>query len=250
MKPRVAFFDFASCEGCQLQVVNLEVEMLDVLAAIDIVNFREAISERSDDYDIAFIEGSVTRDSDIPRLKKIRETAKVLVAMGACAATGGVNYIKNFKPSLDWCKAEVYGKDKDMPHLETGRTYAIDELVKVDFYIYGCPIHKDELVKVVKALLLGKLPEIPNYPVCVECKRNENVCVFELGQFCLGPVTRAGCGAWCTTNGHYCYGCRGLMPDPNVNAATEVLQKYGLTLEQAIGRFQTFVGKGNAEVRS
>jgi len=249
MKPRVAFFDFASCEGCQLQIVNLEVEMLDVLAAVDIVNFREAISERSDDYQIAFIEGSITRESDIPRLKAIRERADVLVALGACACTGGVNYGKNFKP-LEWCKEVVYGAAKDMPHLETAAARPIDAVVPVDLKIHGCPIRKEEFVRVLEALLMGRKPEVPNYPMCVECKRNENECVFDNGQFCLGPVTRAGCNAWCPSNGHYCYGCRGLVDHPNVNAEIGVLERYGLTLDQALGRYKTFVGSGNADVQA
>lgn len=243
MKPKIAFFDFASCEGCQLQVVNLEAEMLDVIGAVDIVQFREAMTEKSDDYAIAFVEGSITREKDIPRLKKIREQAAVLVALGACATIGGVNCLKNFKP-LEEVRSYVYGDKAGW--YETFAARPIDAVVPVDYYIYGCPIHKDDFVRTVKALLLGNKPEVPTYPICVECKRAGNVCVFELGQTCLGPVTRAGCGAWCTSNREGCAGCRGLVPDPNTNAEKEVLKKYGLSLEQAVGQFRIFLG--NAEV--
>ncbi len=239
MKPKIAFFDFASCEGCQLQVVNLEAEMVDLLGAVDIVQFREALTEKSDDYAIAFVEGSITREKDIPRLKKIREQAAVLVALGACATIGGVNCLKNFQP-LDDVKKYVYG-DKSGWY-ETFAARPIDAVVPVDYYIHGCPMHKEEFLKVVKSLLLGKKPEIPTYPVCVECKRAGNVCVFELGMKCMGPVTRAGCGAWCPTYQDNCVGCRGLIPDPNTNAEKEVLQKHGLTVEQAIGQFRIFLG--------
>lgn len=239
MKPKVAFFDFACCEGCQLQVVNLEEELPDVLNAVEIVQFREAMTEKSDDYAIAFVEGSITREKDIPRLKRIREQAKVLVALGACATIGGVNCLKNFQP-LEEVRKYVYGDKADW--YETFAARPIDAVVPVDYYIHGCPIHKAEFVKVVKALLVGKKPEIPNYPVCVECKRAGNVCVFELGMTCLGPVTRAGCGAWCPTYRDNCVGCRGLVPDPNTNAEKEVLQKYGLTVDQAIGSFRIFLG--------
>lgn len=239
MKPKVAFFDFACCEGCQLQVVNLEEELPDVLNAVEIVQFREAMTEKSDDYAIAFVEGSITREKDIPRLKRIREQAKVLVALGACATIGGVNCLKNYHP-LDEVRKYVYGDKADW--YETFAARPIDAVVPVDYYIHGCPIHKAEFVKVVKALLVGKKPEIPNYPVCVECKRAGNVCVFELGMTCLGPVTRAGCGAWCPTYRDNCVGCRGLVPDPNTNAEKEVLQKYGLTVDQAIGSFRIFLG--------
>jgi sulfhydrogenase subunit delta len=239
MKPKIAFFDFACCEGCQLQVVNLETEMLDVIGAVDIVQFREAMTEKTDDYAIAFVEGSITREKDIPRLKKIREQAAVLVALGACATIGGVNCLKNFQP-LDNVRKYVYGDKADW--YETFAARPIDAVVPVDYYIHGCPIHKDEFVKVTKALLMGKKPEIPSYPVCVECKKAGNVCVFELGIKCLGPVTRAGCGAWCPSYRDNCIGCRGLVPDPNANAEKEVLQKYGLTVEQAIGQFRIFLG--------
>lgn len=239
MKPKIAFFDFASCEGCQLQVVNLEEEMLDVVGVVDIVQFREAMTEKTDDYAIAFVEGSITREKDIPRLKKIREQAAVLVALGACACIGGVNCLKNFQP-LPEVRKYVYGDKADW--YETFAARPIDAVVPVDYYIHGCPIHKEEFLKVVKSLLLGKKPEIPTYPVCVECKRVGNVCVFELGMTCLGPVTRAGCGAWCPTYRDNCVGCRGLIPDPNTHAEKGVLEKYGLTVEQAIGQFRIFLG--------
>jgi coenzyme F420-reducing hydrogenase gamma subunit len=239
MKPKIAFFDFASCEGCQLQVVNLEAEMVDLLGAVDIVQFREAMTEKSDDYAIAFVEGSITREKDIPRLKKIREQAAILVALGACASIGGVNCLKNFQP-LEEVRKYVYGDKAGW--YETFPARPIDAVVPVDYYIHGCPIHKEEFLKVAKSLLLGKKPEIPTYPVCVECKRAGNVCVFELGMTCLGPVTRAGCGAWCPTYQDGCVGCRGLIPDPNTNAEKDVLKKYGLTVEQAIGQFRIFLG--------
>jgi sulfhydrogenase subunit delta len=239
MKPKIAFFDFACCEGCQLQVVNLEVEMVDLLGAVDIVQFREAMTEKSEDYAIAFVEGSITRQKDIPRLKRIREQASILVALGACATIGGVNCLKNFQP-LDEVRNYVYGDKAGW--YETFAARPVDAVVPVDYYIHGCPIHKEEFLKVVKSLLLGKKPEIPAYPVCVECKRAGNICVFELGLTCLGPVTRAGCGAWCPTYRDNCVGCRGLVPDPNTNAEKEVLKKYGLTVDQAIGQFRMFLG--------
>jgi coenzyme F420-reducing hydrogenase gamma subunit len=115
-------------------------------------------------------------------------------------------------------------------------------VIPVDYYIRGCPIHKGEFLKVTKALLLGKKPEIPNYPVCVECKLAGNVCVFEKGMFCLGPVTRAGCTAWCPSNGNACEGCRGLVDDPNTNSEKDILRKYGLSVEEALGKFRLFDG--------
>lgn len=237
MKPKVAFFDFTSCEGCQLDALNLEAEVLDLLNAVDIVNFREAMTERADDYGIAFVEGSISRESEIPRLQQIRNQAKVLVALGACACIGGVNCLKNHLPMEEALRI-VY-KDS-AKYYNTIPARPIDAVVPVDFYVRGCPINTAELLKVIKALLLGKKPEIPGYPVCVECKMAGNVCVFEKGMTCLGPVIRAGCNAICVTSGRYCWGCRGLVDDPNIDSEKEILQKHGLTVEQAIERFKIY----------
>ena len=240
MKPRVAFFDFAGCEGDQLQVVNLEEQLLDLLEQVDIVSFREASSAHSDEYDIAFVEGSITRRSDEDRLKEIRKNARLLVAIGACATIGGINAIKNIH-DLDEVKRYVYGDDAR--HFETYHTRPVDAVVKVDACVHGCPIDRDEFLQVVKALLLGKKPDMPNYPVCVECKKAENVCTFEKGQFCMGPVTRAGCGAACITEGSVCWGCRGLVDEPNTDAQMDVLEKYGLDLTDVISKFQLYTAR-------
>jgi coenzyme F420-reducing hydrogenase gamma subunit len=238
MKPRVAFFDFTSCEGCQLEAINLTgEELLDLVSAVDIVNFREAMTEREDNYDIAFVEGSVTRESEIPRLQKIRNQAKILVAFGACACIGGVNCLKNHL-SMDEVKEIVYGKDAK--YYDTIPARPINAVVPVDYYVRGCPPQTAELLKVVKALLLGKKPDIPNHPVCVECKMADNVCVFERAMTCLGPVTRAGCGAICVTSGRFCWGCRGLVDEPNTDSEKSILQKYGLTVDQAVEKFKVY----------
>ena len=237
MKPRVAFFDFAGCEGDQLQVINLEEQLLDLLGQVDIVEFREASSAHSDNYDIAFIEGSITRASDEEHLKEIRENATYIVAIGACATIGGINMMKNLH-DLEEVKRYVYGDDAGQ--IETYPTRPIDAVVKVDAYVHGCPIDRNEFLQIVKAMLLGKKPEIANYPVCVECKAAENVCVFEKGQFCLAPVTRAGCGACCVTEGAICWGCRGFVDNPNADAAKDVLSKYGLELDEVMNKFSLY----------
>ena len=237
MKPRVAFFDFASCEGCQLQIANLEEEILDLISIVDVVSFREVMKEHSDKYDIAFIEGSIMRPIDAERLRKIRSNAKILIALGACATSGGINKIRNQWPAEE-VKKEVYGDAdiEDNEFFDAFQTKAVNEVVPVDCYIYGCPIDRDEFKHVVTALALGKKPEIPNYPVCVECKKNENVCLFELGKFCLGPITRAGCNAICPTNGSACDGCRGILKKPQVECIIEVLKRYDLTYEEMKSR--------------
>jgi coenzyme F420-reducing hydrogenase gamma subunit len=229
-KPRVAIFDFACCEGCQLQIVNMEDELLDLLEIVEPVTWREAMTEESEDFDIALIEGSITRPQDEERLKKIREKADVLVALGACATIGGVNRIKN-NFDLDEVKEYVYGVASEMPHLETARTKAAHEVVDVEYKVHQCPMNKDEFAYIIRCLALGKEPKVPDYPVCVECKANGTVCRWEYGEVCLGVVTRAGCGAPCPSNGLWCFGCRGLAPDNNVPAAQEIMDDYGLTVE-------------------
>jgi len=238
MEPKVAFFDFTSCEGCQLDALNLTgEEAVALLNAVDIVNFREVKTERADNYDIAFIEGSITRESEIPRLQKIRAQAKVLIALGTCASIGGINCLKNHLPMEEALKI-VYGKDAR--YYNTIPARPINAVIPVDYYIRGCPPVTTEIIKVIKALLLGKKPDIPNYPVCVECKMAGNVCVFERGMTCLGPVTRAGCGAICITSGRHCWGCRGLVEDPNIDSEKEILKKYGLTVEKVIEKFKIY----------
>lgn len=237
MKPKVAFFDFTSCEGCQLDALNLEAEVLDLIAAVDIVNFREVKTERDDNYDIAFIEGSISRESEIPRLKKIREQAKVVVAFGACACIGGVNCLKNHLTMAEAMRI-VYGDDAR--YYDTIPARPLDAVIPVDFYVRGCPINTGELLKVVKALLVGKKPEIPGYPVCVECKMAGNICAFERGMTCLGPVIRAGCNAVCVTGGRFCWGCRGLVDEPNRDSEKEILSKNGLTAGQVVERFKIY----------
>jgi len=238
MKPKVAFSDFTSCEGCQLDALNLTgEELISLLNAVDIVNFREVMTERADNYDIAFVEGSITRESEIPRLQNIRDHAKVVVALGACACIGGVNCLKNHLP-VDEALRIVYGEDAR--YYDTVPARPIDALIHVDYYVRGCPAITAELLKVVKALLLSKKPEIPNYPVCTECKMAGNVCVFERGMTCLGPVIRAGCGAICVTSGRHCWGCRGLVDDPNLDSEKDILQKYGLTVEQVVEKFKIY----------
>lgn len=237
MKPKVAFFDFTCCEGCQLDSLNLEAEVLDLINAVDIVNFREVKTEREDNYDIAFIEGSISRESEIPRLRKIREQAKILVALGACACIGGVNCLKNHL-SMDEALSIVYGKDAKL--YDTIPARPIYAVVPVDYYVRGCPINTNELLKVIKALLLGKKPEIPNYPVCTECKLAGNICAFEKGMTCLGPVIRAGCNAICVTSGRFCWGCRGTVDEPNMDSEKDILKKYGLTVEQVVDKFKIY----------
>jgi len=237
-RPKVAFFDFSSCEGCQLQILNDEATLLDFISLIEIVNFREAMTEKSDNYEIAFIEGSITRDDEMARLKKIRKNAKVLVALGSCACFGGVNQLKNRFKDLDWVKKEVYGEHP----IDTGPVKAIADIVTVDLMIYGCPIKKEEFEKIVLHIALGKSIVIPKYPVCMECKANENVCLFDIGEPCLGPITRAGCNSWCPSNRAGCWGCRGPADDANIEQMQKIMREHDFSEETIMDRVGCFGG--------
>ncbi|MFQ5736529.1 MAG: NADH:ubiquinone oxidoreductase [Thermodesulfobacteriota bacterium] len=243
-KPNVAFFSFTCCEGCQLTVLSCERELPDILSLINIVNFREAMSARSDDYDIAFVEGSISRRHEIAKLRKIRKRAKVVVALGACSATGGLNCLKNRFP-MEEVKELVYGKEAaGHEAFDTMPVKAIDAFIKVDHYIHGCPITRQEFLGVFTDLLLGKRPPVNNNPVCVDCKLAGNICVFEKGRSCLGPVTRGGCEAVCVTYGGVCWGCRGLVDNPNTRAHEDTLKSYGLTAQAVIRKFDLYGGCG------
>jgi len=239
-KPKVAFFDFACCEGCQLQIANLEENVVGLTQLVDVVEFREVMTGHAQEYDIAIIEGSITRKKDEERIKDIRNRAKLLVAYGSCAVSGGINRLKNNWDSMDDVRKEVYSENASMPHLDTYPTKAISEVVKVDLMIPGCPINRDEFVRIVKELILGRIPKLPNYPVCVECKFKENVCLFDLGDTCLGPLARAGCGAICPSNGVTCDACRGTVDNPNKDAMHEILKKYNYTVEQIKSKINIF----------
>lgn len=210
-----------------MQVANMGEALLDVLSRVEVVNFREVISERSDVYDVAIVEGSITTAHDIERIKQIRERASVLIAYGSCATIGGINGMKN-NFSLDDIRGYVYG-DK-AHHFETIPTRALHQVVTVDYYVHGCPVYIPEFVEVLTCVLSGIPYKVPDTAVCAECKLNENVCMFERGVTCFGPVTRGGCNSWCVNNGNICYGCRGLVSNPAVQGQKDILTKYNIPL--------------------
>jgi coenzyme F420-reducing hydrogenase gamma subunit len=245
-KPKVAFFDFASCEGCQLAVLNCEDILLDIVGLVDIVEFREAISDKAEKYDIAFIEGSIHRDEDLERLKDIRERSTYLVALGACACTGNLQSRSNLYSPMENFN-EVYGKKAIKANLsdekfkslwEHKKVKRVDDCVKVDFYLRGCPIDANEFLELVKAVLLGKSPYFPANPVCVECKRVGNECVYDKGQVCMGQVTWGGCNATCVSNGWVCEGCRGILPDANIKAHFDVMKEKGIKVDRMLNKYR------------
>jgi coenzyme F420-reducing hydrogenase gamma subunit len=240
-KPKVAFFDFSSCEGCQLTVVDALQTHLGLLDLVEIVQFREAISERGEDYHVAFIEGSCTRESDEARLHKIREQAQLVIALGACAHLGGVNAMKN-RWAIENVQRYVYGEAGQNAY-ESYPARPIAEVIKVDAFIPGCPIDRFEFLRIVQMVLQGRKPKLPEYPLCVECKLAENACLNKLGRPCLGPITRAGCNAICTSYGYGCEGCRGWAPEANFVQMRQVLQGHGMSdpeIDAQLTLFNTF----------
>lgn len=237
-RPKVAFFEFTSCEGCQLTVVDSLQTHPELLEAVEIVRFREAMSEKGDDYQIAFIEGSCTRPSDEAPLRAIRQQAQVVVALGTCAHLGGVNAIRN-RMALQDVRRYVYGDKAEW--YETYPARPLEAVIKVDAVIPGCPIDRQEFLAAVRAVLQGRAPQLPDYPVCVECKLKENVCIYQRGKTCLGPITRAGCDAICPTYGDGCEGCRGLIPQPNIESLKNVLAEHGLSFEEAQAKMSLFL---------
>ncbi len=236
-RPKIAVFDFTCCEGCELQLANKEETLGAFLDAIEVVNFREVSSTEGDDYDVALIEGSVSREDEVERLKTIRQQAKVLVAMGSCACFGGVNRLKNaYDP--EEANREVYG---DCPK-ETMPVVPVRDVVPVDLEIPGCPVNKDELERIVQHLVWD-LP-LPSYafPVCLQCKQRYTICRFDVGELCLGPITRAGCNAPCPAGGLGCWGCRGPADAPNYDEFFALTKEKGYTEEDVHDRMHFFGG--------
>jgi coenzyme F420-reducing hydrogenase gamma subunit len=248
-KPKVAFFDFACCEGCQIEFTNFgEPAFLELLKHVDVVEFREAMSEKTrDPIDVAFVEGSFTREADRARLEEIRRRAKVVISYGQCAATAGINALKNHAGDYKEC---VYGSDAGMGHLDSQKARPISAVIPVDYAAYGCPVNKYEVLQIVSHLLHGKEPVIPNHPVCVECKRRETVCRYEEGDHCLGQTARAGCGAPCPADGIPCEACRGFVDHPNEAALKKVLiQKGGLSPRRAEEKTRMFTANQRSDAK-
>jgi sulfhydrogenase subunit delta len=238
-KPKLAVWKFASCDGCQLSLLDLEDELLAIAGAVELADFREATSGVLDGpYDLSLVEGSVTTAHDAERIQEIRKNSKALVTIGACATAGGVQALKNFADVRDFISA-VYATPDYISSLETSTP--ISAHVPVDFELHGCPINKYQLVEVVTAFLHGRKPGIPSTSVCTECKRRGVVCVTVAhGTPCLGPVTHAGCGALCPAYTRGCFGCFGPMETPNTASLIPLLRDRGLDTRDIQRIFQTF----------
>jgi coenzyme F420-reducing hydrogenase gamma subunit len=237
--PKLAVWKFASCDGCQLSLLDLEDELLALAGAVELAEFREATSGVVEGpYDLSLVEGSITTPHDAERIRAVREASKALVTIGACATAGGVQALRNFADVSEFVSA-VYASPDYISTLATSTP--ISAHVPVDFELHGCPIDKRQLLEVVASFLHARKPAIPSTSVCTECKRRGLVCVTVAhGTPCLGPVTHAGCGALCPSFNRGCYGCFGPMESPNTGAFVPLLRVRGLS-ERGVERvFSTF----------
>jgi coenzyme F420-reducing hydrogenase gamma subunit len=232
-KLRLAVFKLASCDGCQLQLLNLENELLEIAAEVEICNFQEASSLILDGpYDVALVEGSVTTEHDLERVREIRRKSQMLITLGACANAGGIQALRNVQDTDEYTRA-IYAKPSYIHTLSQSTPVAAH--VAVDFAINGCPISREQLLEVLTAVLIGRAPQLPTYAVCVECKRRGNVCVLvSHGAACLGPVTEAGCGALCPSISRGCFGCYGPMESANPDPLCHELLARGIPRDEII----------------
>lgn len=238
-KPTISIYGLTGCAGDQLAILNCEDELLEILGAVDIHSFIMAQTGNIEDkVDIAFVEGTVVQPHDEERLLHIRENCDTLVAIGTCAVWGGIPACANNRVRRNLID-RVYGKENQS--VKTQTPSPLSAFVKVDYSIPGCPIEKLEIIHSIASLLRGDLPLIPNYPVCFECKMNENRCLLvEEGKFCQGPLSRAGCGARCPGVGQPCIGCRGPVEEANVASEVTVLKEKGYTDLDILYRLRTF----------
>jgi len=237
-RPRLAVWKFASCDGCQLSLLDCEDELISLASVIDIANFPEASSAiAAGPYDLSLVEGSITTAHDAERIRMVRAQSKHLVIIGACATAGGIQALRNFADVNDFIAA-VYASPQYIKTLATSTP--ISAHVPVDYELRGCPINKAQLVEVISAFLAGRKPAIASHSVCIECKQRSAICVLVQGTPCLGPVTHAGCGAICPAMRRGCYGCYGPMETPNTAALAREWQTLGAAPGDIKRAFRTF----------
>jgi sulfhydrogenase subunit delta len=238
-RPKLAVWKFASCDGCQLSVLDCEDELLALAGRVDIAYFLEASSAHvAGPYDLSLVEGSITTAEDAERIQRVRSQSRALVTIGACATAGGIQALRNFADVEDFLAA-VYASPEYVSTL--GRSTPISAHVPVDYELHGCPINKLQLLEVISAFLNERRPAVASHSVCVECKRAGNVCVMVAhGTPCLGPVTHAGCGALCPSYHRGCYGCFGPMETARPEALSPWLAGLGMQEVDLVRVYRTF----------
>jgi len=238
-KPKLAVWKFASCDGCQLSLLDCEDELLAVAGAVEIANFPEASSAVvRGPYDISLVEGSITTSHDAERIQQVRRASRVLITIGACATAGGIQALRNFKDVREFVSV-VYARPEYISTLSTSTPIAAH--VTVDFELRGCPVNKYQLLEVINAHLHSRKPNVSSHSVCVECKRRGLTCVMVAhGTPCLGPVTHAGCGALCPAYNRGCYGCFGPKETPNTASLVTQFGHLGVKDVAVMRAFRTY----------
>jgi sulfhydrogenase subunit delta len=238
-KPRLAVFKFASCDGCQLSLLDAEDELLALCDRVDLAHFAEASSRlEPGPYDVALVEGSITTDEDADRIVRIRQQSRYLITIGACATAGGIQALRHWG-QIDDLVCRVYPRPEFIHTLATSTP--IKAHVHVDFELHGCPINHHQLVEVLVALTEGRRPRVPSHSVCLDCKLRGTVChVVAQGAPCLGPVTQSGCGALCPAFNRGCYGCYGPSDPANTAPLLERFQMYGYASGELVPLLRNF----------
>ena len=239
MKPKLAVWKFASCDGCQLSLLDLEDELLALAGAVELAEFPEATSGAvSGPYDLSLVEGSITTPHDAERIRDVRRVSRAVVTIGACATAGGIQALRNYA-DVDEYRRVVYAHPEYVSTLATSTP--VSAHVDVDFELRGCPINKAQLLEVISAFLHGRKPNTPRYSVCMECKRNGTPCLMVgQGTACLGPVTQAGCGALCPLYERGCFGCYGPAETTNTRALREQWKALGKMPQDLLRTFRTY----------
>lgn len=235
-RPRIAVHKFSSCDGCQLAFLNLGDALVELAQKVDIVHFAEAgYFDEEARVDISFVEGSISTPDEVERIHRIREQSNLLISIGACATSGGLQALRNLADTREWIEG-VYASPEFIHSLENTMTIASE--VKVDFELWGCPVNSNQIVAVVRSLLMGAMPRDERAKLCLSCKREQKVCVMVTrNEPCLGPVTRTGCGALCPSFGRGCFGCYGPVANPNTQALANRFRGFGLLPEEIACRF-------------
>jgi coenzyme F420-reducing hydrogenase gamma subunit len=238
-RPKLAVWKFASCDGCQLSLLDCEDELLEIAGAVEIAYFPEATrAVVKGPYDLSLVEGSITTSHDAMRIQQVRRQSKRLVTIGACATAGGIQALRNFADVAEYTR-QVYATPRFISTLATSTP--ISSHVFVDFELQGCPINKHQLIEVVSAYLHGRKPNVAAHSVCIECKRRNIPCVMvSQGTPCMGPITHAGCGAICPAYNRGCYSCYGPMETPNAGSLAEWFLRLGTVQSDVVRKFRTF----------
>jgi coenzyme F420-reducing hydrogenase gamma subunit len=238
-RPSLAVWKFASCDGCQLSLLDCEDELLALAEAVHIAHFTEmSRATAAGPYDVSLVEGSITTPDDAERIVEIRANSRLLVTIGACATAGGIQGLRNFAASGAYAQT-VYAHPEYLASLETSTP--ISAHVEVDYELHGCPIDRHQLLEVLTASLAGRTPVVPGHSVCQECKGRGTVCLLVAGDSpCLGPVTRSGCGALCPTVGRGCFGCFGPASTANTASLAAELRRRGTAAIDVARLFATF----------